>query len=967
MPLTIVTGPANSAKAQVVLDRYRLALARGPILVVPRAADVEHYSRELAAAGAVFGIRVEPFGGLMREIARRAGVADTAIGESARERLLASVIARTPLALLEPAAQAQGFARALAGFVAELEARRVTAARFTSAIATWAGDSPRRSRYGSELAGLYAGYRRALERIGRVDAELLMVHSLDALRLAPQRWGRTPVFCYGFDDLDPLQLDAIETLAHHVGAQVTISLAGEAGRIALAERAATLETLRPGAEEVMVLDPVERFYEHPALHHLERELFEDEPAPPADAGDAITLLEGGDERAEAELIGAELERLIAAGCAPGDAAVVTRGGSSVAALVAEVLDARGIAHTAARRERLADTALGGGLLALLRSALLGGGAGDLVRWLRVPGVVANTAFVDGFEAALLASGISELAPARAAWELEHWPLDALDRLAEAAQRGGLALLERIEREAESLFAAPWRREAAQLDRWDAAVLASCRLTLRELRDLARADGSVGAGAEAIAAALEAALVELGASTEADAVLICDALALRARRVRALFVAGLQEGEFPHAPREPAFLSAAERVELAQATGLLLIAPPEAERYLFYALCSRATRWLRLSWHDATDDGESAVRSLFVDDLADCFRAELLQRRSVRGAGALGWSGGDAPAAATLARLQQALGEPRRRAAVIGALREPERLRRLRSRDSFSPSALESWCSCPVKWFVERALRAQELEPERIYSARGSAAHEVLAEVYAALIARSGGARIDAHSLPTALALLDEALAVPRQALSPNPVVDRTEWRRLASDLRRYLVFAASSASTHEPQQLELAFGLEDGGLPPVTLGGGALALSGRIDRVDVDPAAGTALVYDYKTGGGVEPAAGWIEHTRLQQALYMLAAEQVLGVEAVGGLYQPLRRDDLRPRGAVREDIDPDSRLYARDRLPATELRELLETLLEMASAAAEQLRAGALEPRPPTCKSRGGCSYPGICRVEAR
>jgi hypothetical protein len=93
----------------------------------------------------------------------------------------------------------------------------------------------------------------------------------------------------------------------------------------------------------------------------------------------------------------------------------------------------------------------------------------------------------------------------------------------------------------------------------------------------------------------------------------------------------------------------------------------------------------------------------------------------------------------------------------------------------------------------------------------------------------------------------------------------------------------------------------------------------------------------------------------------------VLGVEAVGGLYQPLRRDDLRPRGAVREDIDPDSRLYARDRLPATELRELLETLLEMASAAAEQLRAGALEPRPPTCKSRGGCSYPGICRVEAR
>ncbi|HEY1777765.1 MAG TPA: PD-(D/E)XK nuclease family protein [Solirubrobacteraceae bacterium] len=967
MPLTIVTGPANSAKAQVVLERYRLALARGPILVVPRAADVEHYSRELAAAGAVLGIRVEPFGGLMREIARRAGVPASAIGESARERLLASVVARTPLVALEPAAQAQGFAAALAGFVAELETRRVTPPRFASAIATWAGDSARRSQYGSELSALYWGYRRALEQIGRVDPELLAVQSLDALRLAPQRWGRTPVFCYGFDDLDPIQLDAIETLAHHVGAQVTISLAGEAGRVALAERAGTLETLRPGAEEVIVLEPVERFYERPALHHLERELFEDEPAPPASAGDAVTLLEGGDERAEAELIGAELERLIAAGCAPGDAAVVTRGDSSVAALVAEVLDARGIAHTSGRRERLADTALGGGLLALLRAALLAGDAADLVRWLRVPGVVANTAFVDAFEAALLIGGNHDLGAARAAWEFEHWPLDTLDRLAEAAARGGLALLERIEREAESLFAAPWRREAAQLDRWEAAVLACCRLTVRELRDLARADGSIGLGAESIAAALEGATVELGASTEADAVLICDALALRARRVRALFVAGLQEGEFPRAAREQAFLSAAERVELAQASGLLLPAPPEAERYLFYALCSRATRWLRLSWHDATDDGESAVRSLFIDDLVDCFSAELFEERTVRAGGALAWSAEDAPVAATLARLQQALSTPRRRSAVIGALGDPERLRRLRSRDSFSPSALESWCACPVKWFVERALRAQELEPERIYSARGSAAHDILAEVYAALVLGSEGARIDAASLPAALELLEQALALPRPALSPNPVVARTEGQRLASDLRRYLAFAASSSSTHEPRELELAFGLEDGGLPPVTLGGGALALSGRIDRVDVDPADGTALVYDYKTGGGVEPAASWVENNRLQQALYMLAAEQLLEVEAVGGLYQPLRREDLRPRGALREDIDPDSRVYARDRLPAAELRELLETLLETASAAAAQLGAGALEPRPATCKGRGGCSYPGICRVEAR
>jgi hypothetical protein len=95
--LTLVTGPANSAKAHVVLERHRAALARGAILVVPRAADVEYYRRELAAAGSVLGVRVESFGGLLREIARRAGSTASPIGVHARERLLAATLARSEL------------------------------------------------------------------------------------------------------------------------------------------------------------------------------------------------------------------------------------------------------------------------------------------------------------------------------------------------------------------------------------------------------------------------------------------------------------------------------------------------------------------------------------------------------------------------------------------------------------------------------------------------------------------------------------------------------------------------------------------------------------------------------------------------------------------------------------------------------------------------------------------------------
>ena len=74
MPLTLVTGPANAEKAGFVLGAYRAALEDEPILVVPTFADVDHYRRELAGAGAVFGVRVVAFSGLMREIARRAGI-----------------------------------------------------------------------------------------------------------------------------------------------------------------------------------------------------------------------------------------------------------------------------------------------------------------------------------------------------------------------------------------------------------------------------------------------------------------------------------------------------------------------------------------------------------------------------------------------------------------------------------------------------------------------------------------------------------------------------------------------------------------------------------------------------------------------------------------------------------------------------------------------------------------------------
>src|ERR1700730_5883063 len=96
MALTLVTGPANAGKAQVVMDAVRRHVAHGeePLLVVPTRADAEHYRRALAGEGGAMGVEVERFAGLLGEAVRRAGVGGPVLGELARERVLAAIAAR---------------------------------------------------------------------------------------------------------------------------------------------------------------------------------------------------------------------------------------------------------------------------------------------------------------------------------------------------------------------------------------------------------------------------------------------------------------------------------------------------------------------------------------------------------------------------------------------------------------------------------------------------------------------------------------------------------------------------------------------------------------------------------------------------------------------------------------------------------------------------------------------------------
>jgi ATP-dependent helicase/DNAse subunit B len=972
MPIRLITGPANAGKAALVMDAVRRHLAHGaePLLVVPTRADADHYLRELAGESAAMGVRVERFAGLLGEAVSRAGVGRPVLSGVARERVLEVLAARVGV----PATA--GFVRALAEVLAELQVRRVTPAVLGEALSSWAAaDGPDASR--SELGRLFVEYRATLERLGCVDVEQRAVHALDALRRRPALWGGTPVLVYGFDDLTQLQLDAIETLGRVVDAEVTVSLSYEPGRAAFAGRAASFHALVPLAVEHRALAARAEHYApqaRAALSHLERLLFEESDAPRIEAGTALRLLEGGGERAELELVASEISELLSKGMAPEEVAVLVRTPGVALDLLKEVFSAAEIPFALQRRRPFGDTAIGAALVGLLRCVPAAGGGdtdgssqagelGDLLAWLRAPGLLQRPALADWLELTARRAGAVSASRARRLWEQRHWRLETIDRLAESAERGPFALLERAARELYWLFCAPRRAGACVLgaeELEDAVALAAGRRALSELRELARIAPELGPSEPSELASLLA-RIELvsGESTLPGVVAVLDPLALRARRVRAVFVCGLQEGAFPARTRPQPFLAEEERRRLAEVSGLRLgeqVDGLAAERYLLYAAVSRPQEQLFLSWHVADDDGQATSRSLFVDDVCDLFGESLSGLRVRRPLGAVD----DVPEEASARALT----------AVDRSLHDDRLLTQLRGR-VWSASSLEKWIGCPTSWFVERMLSPGVLEPDPEPLARGGLAHAALRDTLEALRRESGSARLAPANLARVLELLAGALADHEAdfPLSVAPERRVAVRRRLQSDLERYLEHAATAETPLEPTALELGFGFQEGDehgeagdLPALDLGGG-VKLRGRIDRVDVS-AGGDAVIYDYK-GSRAPAGARWIKDGNLQVALYMRAVEELLSLRVVGGFYQPLTGQDLRARGVLDGDAGLELDCVAPDVYERTELHELLDQAVAAARRVAEEAGRGELQARPQSCAFRGGCMYPTICRCE--
>ncbi|HVS28405.1 MAG TPA: PD-(D/E)XK nuclease family protein, partial [Solirubrobacteraceae bacterium] len=240
--------------------------------------------------------------------------------------------------------------------------------------------------------------------------------------------------------------------------------------------------------------------------------------------------------------------------------------------------------------------------------------------------------------------------------------------------------------------------------------------------------------------------------------------------------------------------------------------------------------------------------------------------------------------------------------------------------------------------------------------------------FSRLRSERGSAKLDAESLPQADAILDAELdrLAGQQPIVVEPSRRAAVLRRLRADLHRQLEREAGAGATLEPSHFELGFGLDDDCEHPAVELAGELKLRGRVDRIDIDSDRGELLVRDYKASRA-PPVAAWGPDGRLQVALYMLAARELLSLEPIGGLYQPLSGRDPRARGAVlagaRERVGAD--VMDNDALEPQEFAAVLEGARDRAVALARELHGGRIHPCPDTCRKGGGCRYPGICRSQ--
>lgn len=395
----------------------------------------------------------------------------------------------------------------------------------------------------------------------------------------------------------------------------------------------------------------------------------------------------------------------------------------------------------------------------------------------------------------------------------------------------------------------------------------------------------------------------------DALIVAGMIEARALRFKAVALLGFSEGLFPVVENPDPFLDETLRCDLGMEPRLGREQPS-----IFYQALTRTDQYLLITRPYLSEDGETwepspywnSVCSLYTEKPYEPFEkisagSVRLQSEAASSHELLFWAVQQGALAmkndADLLTRWQAVNDAGRildvrRAKKAHGIYEgnieqlvPQLAVMFSPSEVISASRLETYGTCPYKFFVDNLLKLSPKEPPELgldAAQKGTIFHRILEQVYRD-VQRSEGAE-------SALDLLDFiATAVfhdapRREGFRPSPLWE-IEKAQYIQTLRKTIEQLDANSAGWTPIAFEQQFGTA--GLPPVVIiiGDEEVQLRGIIDRVDRH-SNGDIRVIDYKTGGGSLEKADLERGYRLQLPIYGMVAQYAMKLgQVVDGFY----------------------------------------------------------------------------------
>jgi ATP-dependent helicase/DNAse subunit B len=298
------------------------------------------------------------------------------------------------------------------------------------------------------------------------------------------------------------------------------------------------------------------------------------------------------------------------------------------------------------------------------------------------------------------------------------------------------------------------------------------------------------------------------------------------------------------------------------------------------------------------------------------------------------------------------------------------LAELRAKTTFGVTELERFADCSSIWFIERLIDPKNIDARVDARLRGSIAHQVLFRFYSRLPKELGVERLEEDRIEDAVAFLrrslDEAIEGVRMELTE---LQQRELRHgLWRDLEAFVREDAASDAPLVPRRFEVLFGSERAA-PELQRGlelAEGVTLSGKIDRIDIDPFSARGIVQDYKAGKHAHSAVQIEQEKRLQIPLYMLVLRDLVGIEPLGGLYRPLS-GERKGRGLLRANAREDGvpGFAKNDYLDEEAFWSQVERARALAVGMVERLRSGDVQHDPKGGDCPTWCELYSMCRIR--